>query len=295
MRKFINIWFPGSGLRVCALVLLIFSSKVSAQKSLNYFDSFITDTLLRSAHLGVSVFDPAANKFLHSYQSDKYFVPASNIKIITCYSALKYLPDSLSIDVRDTWWKDMGAGWAWTDDEEIANVFPIVPFLDSGAVWSGKVDSLLRPMMYHSDNFLAEQLLRTVNKQVKLDTVDLFKEMLQKPQWVDGCGLSRYNLFTPQHFIFILNKIYAEFGMNRIKTIFPSGNNGTLKNYYLADRGSVYAKTGSLTGVLALSGYVYTRKNKLLIFSVLVNNHNSAPSLIRRRIEKFIHSLRTEN
>ena len=293
VRKFINIWFPGAGL--IAIVLFIFCSNVSAQKTLNYFDSFITDTLLKSSHLGVSVFDPAGNKFLHSYQSDKYFVPASNIKIITCYSALKYLPDSLSIDVRDTWWKDMGPGWAWTDDEEIENVFPIVPFLDSGAIWSGKIDSLLRPMMFRSDNFLAEQLLRTLNKQVKFDTVDLFKEMPQKPAWVDGCGLSRYNLFTPQHLVFILNKIYTEFGMNRIKTIFPSGNNGTLKNYYLAEKGYIYAKTGSLTGVLALSGYAYTRKNKLLIFSVLVNNHNSQPSVIRRRIEKFVKSLIAEN
>ena len=83
--------------------------------------------------------------------------------------------------------------------------------------------------------------------------------------------------------------------MNRIKTIFPSGNSGTLKNYYLADKESVYAKTGSLTGVLALSGYVYTRKNKLLIFSVLVNNHNSRPSVIRRRIERFVQNLRAEN
>jgi D-alanyl-D-alanine carboxypeptidase len=265
----------------------------SAQKT--YFDNFITDTLLRSAHIGVSVFDPVANKYLHSYQSDKYFVPASNTKIITCYAALKYLPDSLSIDVRDTWWKDMGPGWAWTDDEEIENVFPVVPYLDSGAIWVGKIDSLLRPMMYRSDNFLTEQLWRLIHKQVKFDTIDVFKEMQQKPVWVDGCGLSRYNLFTPQHFVFILNKIYNEFGINRIKTIFPTGGTGTLKNYYLADKGFIYAKTGSLTGVVTLSGYLYTKKNKLLIFSVLINNHNLTASIVRRRIENFIHHLRHNN
>ncbi len=267
----------------------------SAQKPLNYFDRFITDTLLQSAHLGVSVFDPAANKFLHSYQSDKYFVPASNIKIITAYAALKYLKDTVVINAEDIYWKDMGPGWAWDDFNEIENPFPVVPFMDCGEIWSGVIDSLLRPMMFRSDNFLAEQLLRTVNKQVNFDTLDLFKGMPQKPAWVDGCGLSRYNLFSPQHFVFILNKMYAEFGMNRIKTIFPSGNNGTLKNYYVADKGSVYAKTGSLTGVIALSGYVYTKKNKLLIFSVLVNNHHSKPFVIRRRIEKFVQAIRSQN
>lgn len=277
----------------------------SAQKSVDYFDRFITDTLLSSAHLGVSVFDPAANTFIHSYQSNKYFVPASNIKIVTCYSALKYLPDSLSIDVRDTWWKDLGAGWAWTDDEEIENVFPIVPFLDSGAIWTGKIDSLLRPMMYRSNNFLAEQLLRTISRK-KLDKngtepildslqTNIFNGHLQKPVWADGSGLSRYNLFTPQHFIFILNKIYAEYGITRIKTIFPTGGSGTLKNYYLLDKGFIYAKTGSLTGVVTFSGYLYTRQNKLLIFSVLINNHHSSATAIRRRIETFIRQLRHNN
>jgi len=34
-----------------------------------------------------------------------------------------------------------------------------------------------------------------------------------------------------------------------------------LKNHYLAGNGYVFAKTGSLTGVICLSGYVYTVKN----------------------------------
>jgi D-alanyl-D-alanine carboxypeptidase/D-alanyl-D-alanine-endopeptidase (penicillin-binding protein 4) len=50
---------------------------------------------LQTAHVGISIFDPAANKYLYNYQGDKYFVPASNIKIPTCYAAMKYLGDSL--------------------------------------------------------------------------------------------------------------------------------------------------------------------------------------------------------
>ena len=50
---------------------------------------------LQTAHIGISIFDPAANKYLYNYQGDKYFVPASNIKIPTCYAAMKYLGDSL--------------------------------------------------------------------------------------------------------------------------------------------------------------------------------------------------------
>ncbi|HYH15527.1 MAG TPA: D-alanyl-D-alanine carboxypeptidase, partial [Flavisolibacter sp.] len=50
---------------------------------------------LQTAHIGISIFDPGANKYLYNYQGDKYFVPASNTKIPTCYAAMKYLGDSL--------------------------------------------------------------------------------------------------------------------------------------------------------------------------------------------------------
>ena len=50
---------------------------------------------LQTAHVGISIFDPAANKYLYNYQGDKYFVPASNTKLPTCYAAMKYLGDSL--------------------------------------------------------------------------------------------------------------------------------------------------------------------------------------------------------
>ena len=271
----------------------------------NYFDQFVTDAVFKSAHLGVSVYDPINKKFLHSYQSDKYFVPASNTKIITCYAALKYLPGSLSLEMHDTYVSGMGAGWAWNDYNELEDPYPEIPFMDSGEVWSGPLDSLLRPMMYRSDNYVAQQLLQMasrqklgkINEEIIIDTIrnELFNGVGIQPTWVDGCGLSRYNLFTPLNFIHALDKMQKEFGMQRMKIIFPSANNGTLKNYYLNDTGGIYAKTGSLTGVIALSGYIYTVKNKLLIFSVLVNNHNQPSSLIRRRIEKFIHALRVNN
>ena len=48
-----------------------------------------------AAHVGISIFEPAAGKYLYNYQGDKYFVPASNTKIPTCYAAMKYLGDSL--------------------------------------------------------------------------------------------------------------------------------------------------------------------------------------------------------
>jgi D-alanyl-D-alanine carboxypeptidase/D-alanyl-D-alanine-endopeptidase (penicillin-binding protein 4) len=119
-----------------------------------------------------------------------------------------------------------------------------------------------------------------------------FKDLPQKPRWVDGSGLSRYNLFTPQDFVFILNKMKTDFGMGRIQTILPTGNEGTLEGRFVADSNRIFAKTGTLSGVVSLSGFLYTRKNKLLIFSVLVNNHNATATQVRRAAEKFIQGIR---
>ncbi len=171
-------------------------------------------------------------------------------------------------------------------------------------IYSQATDSMLSLMMHRSDNFFAEQSLQMVslnrlgvmNDRKIIDTIlkTDFKNLPQPPRWADGSGLSRYNLFTPQDFVFILNKMKTEFGMERIKTILPTGGEGTIGSYYKADSGYIYVKTGTLSGVVALSGFLYTKKGKQLIFSILVNNHQSSAMDIRRAVEKFLQGVRNK-
>jgi len=119
-----------------------------------------------------------------------------------------------------------------------------------------------------------------------------FNDLPQKPRWVDGSGLSHYNLFSPRDFVTILDKMKTEFGMKRLQGIFPTGGSGTMQPYFKNDSSYIYAKTGSLSGVIALSGYLYTRQGKLLIFSILINNHRGAPGAIRTAIERFLLAVR---
>jgi D-alanyl-D-alanine carboxypeptidase/D-alanyl-D-alanine-endopeptidase (penicillin-binding protein 4) len=168
-------------------------------------------------------------------------------------------------------------------------------------IYSRPVDSLFRPMIYRSDNFFAEQTLLMVgarkiwkmDDQKIIDTLlnsDL-KDLPQRPKWVDGSGLSRYNLITPEDFVWLLNRMKDEFGIERMKSLLPTGGTGTLGNYYKQDSGYIFAKTGSLSGVICLSGYLITRKSHLLIFSVLVNNLLGNGGSVRREVEGFLNGI----
>ncbi|MES1219972.1 MAG: D-alanyl-D-alanine carboxypeptidase [Bacteroidota bacterium] len=90
MRK-IHIRFfllPG----VLYLLQACSSTRVIVQ---NEQKQFLTQPELRSAHVGICVYDETAATFLYKYQSDKYFTPASNTKLFSLYAGLKYLGDSL--------------------------------------------------------------------------------------------------------------------------------------------------------------------------------------------------------
>ena len=411
--------------------------------------AFVADSLFDHVHLGVSVYDPEKGEYLFRHQSDKYFTPASNTKLLSCYLAMKYLGDSIpALEWRDagdaiiirptgdptflhpdyplqpaadlirswskpvridtTAWKEtaLGPGWAWDDYNDDYSVersaFPIygdfirwhqvrakkenpqyatdtvdtfvysdpdldwpvemappaahgkfsvrrdlhsnrftviegnereatldVPFLTDGVrtavellkdtlhrqmginkgaasgpfqlLRSRPVDSMLRPMMYRSDNFFAEQSLLMVGYRLTgtfnndstigyLLANDL-RDMPQQPVWVDGSGLSRYNLFTPDDMVWILDRMRKEQPWSRITGVLATGGQGTLGREFEGDSTRIYAKTGSLSGVGALSGYLLTRSGKTLLFSVMFNNQRGPKAPIRHRVHAFLKEL----
>jgi serine-type D-Ala-D-Ala carboxypeptidase/endopeptidase (penicillin-binding protein 4) len=172
-------------------------------------------------------------------------------------------------------------------------------------IYSQPTDSLFKPMMHRSDNFFAEQTLLMasnehlgyMNDKKIIDTIlnkDL-NDIPQRPKWVDGSGLSRYNLATPQSLVYLLNKMKNEFGLERMKVVLPTGGEGTLSSYYKKNSGFIYAKTGTLSNNCALSGYLITNKGKLLIFSVLANNYITGATPVRKAVEQFIQQLVEKN
>lgn len=162
-------------------------------------------------------------------------------------------------------------------------------------------DSVLKTMMFRSDNFFAEQVLLMASQEALgyMNTTDFIDTVLKTacsglphpPKWVDASGLSRYNLFTPQDFIWLLKKMEQEMGQNKVLQLLPGGNQGTLSNYYTGMADAIHAKTGTLSGHVALSGYLTTKKGEPLLFSILVNNHQTSAAKVRRSVEAFLQKL----
>jgi D-alanyl-D-alanine carboxypeptidase/D-alanyl-D-alanine-endopeptidase (penicillin-binding protein 4) len=163
-------------------------------------------------------------------------------------------------------------------------------------------DSVYRVMMQDSDNFMAEQLLLqcaavvsdTLQPEIaiKYAVKNFLSDLSDPPQWVDGSGLSRFNLFTPRSIVELWKKIYEVVPQERLfKLIAAGGKNGTIKNYFKSDVPYVFGKTGSLSNVRSLSGFVVTKKGRVLIFSFMNNNFTAPGTEVRKRMEKIINRI----
>ncbi|MEM9648735.1 MAG: D-alanyl-D-alanine carboxypeptidase [Bacteroidota bacterium] len=157
-------------------------------------------------------------------------------------------------------------------------------------------DSIYRRMMYESDNFLAEQILMMASS-TQSDTlstkgaIDFMLEnhladLEQQPRWVDGSGLSRYNLFTPKSLVQILQKLHKQVPQNRLFHLFPhwdaDGTSEVWNNTQVPP--FIWAKSGSLGNNYNLSGYLRTKSGKLYIFSFMNNHFRKPSSEIRSQI-----------
>jgi D-alanyl-D-alanine carboxypeptidase/D-alanyl-D-alanine-endopeptidase (penicillin-binding protein 4) len=92
----------------------------------------------------------------------------------------------------------------------------------------------------------------------------------------DGSGLSRYNYVTAATVTSILEHLYKD-PVHRdafLATLPVAGKDGTMATrlHHTRAEGMALAKTGSISNVRALSGYVKTRDGEMLVFSILAND-----------------------
>src|SRR5882672_5355621 len=89
-QKFISSIRINQKFRISYPLLFFFLLSCNVQKQIGHLATtdILNNAALQSAHIGISVYDPASNKYLYNYQGDKYFVPASNTKLFSLYAGM---------------------------------------------------------------------------------------------------------------------------------------------------------------------------------------------------------------
>ena len=178
---------------------------------------------------------------------------------------------------------------------------PLAVHPDARIFYAGKMDSLYLPMLHESDNAVAEQLLVMIAAEKGWEPTQVIEnlkkepgnEFLQDIRWVDGSGLSRYNLIRPKDFIHILELLAKEVAQDRLLSLLPEASKtGTMRNVQDLNPGvRIWAKSGSYGNTYDLSGYYLTKDGKTLAFSVLSNLGNASVRDIKKSVVEFLRAI----
>ncbi len=172
----------------------------------------------------------------------------------------------------------------------------------SRLAYAGKLDSLFVPMLHSSDNQIAEQLLYLIAAQKNwvgptnkiIENLKKEDSLLLPLKWVDGSGLSRYNLMRPKDLVQVLRLLKEEIGEDRLFKLLPeSGSTGTIRRMVPDDKRSrFYAKSGSFGNTYNLSGYYLNAQGKWYVFSIMSNLGNQSIVNMRMNILGILNALR---
>jgi serine-type D-Ala-D-Ala carboxypeptidase/endopeptidase (penicillin-binding protein 4) len=209
----------------------------------------------------------------------------------------KYFTDSFNIALR-------------SQDIIVKEIKPLLatetvtPQTEVAFVESPPLADLVMEVNQNSNNLYAEVLLRTLgasdrqNSQEDPSILGLaaiqetLKQIGVDPKTykiVDGSGLSRHNLVSPESLIQTLKAMdkspYAQIYRQSLPA---SGVNGTLKNRFGGVENLIQAKTGTMTGVSALSGYITPQDYEPLVFSIIVNQSDQKAIATRQAIDEVV-------
>jgi serine-type D-Ala-D-Ala carboxypeptidase/endopeptidase (penicillin-binding protein 4) len=106
----------------------------------------------------------------------------------------------------------------------------------------------------------------------------------------DASGLARLNLLTPATVTALLRYMFnSRYREEWLSTLPVAAQDGTLSSRFGESpaAGRIYAKTGSLSHVSALSGYIRRLDGTWLAFSILVNNYNNRTAEVRGVMDRI--------
>jgi serine-type D-Ala-D-Ala carboxypeptidase/endopeptidase (penicillin-binding protein 4) len=176
------------------------------------------------------------------------------------------------------------------------------------AIESPPISELVREANLKSNNVYAEVLLKSIGRthpQANLSSDDtgslgiaLVKQRLTElgvnPQAYrisDGSGLSRHNLVAPAAFTQLLSGMATMSEGKLFRDSLPvAGVSGTLKNRLKGTlaQGNVQAKTGSMSGINTLAGYINPPQYSPLVFSIMLNQHDTSTAKMSKIVDEIV-------
>jgi serine-type D-Ala-D-Ala carboxypeptidase/endopeptidase (penicillin-binding protein 4) len=191
---------------------------------------------------------------LYSYNGSAFLIPASNVKLFTTAAALQSVADN-----PDGPWKTFGA----------------------------EIETINRFSDNEYANYMLKRIGGTSGAQNSLARLGLPANSYRQ---VDGSGLSRQNLAAPVTLVSLLKLMRSSPNYPQFYASLPTGGvSGTLRNRFgnTVVQGRVHAKTGTLTGVRALSGYLEHPIYGTIVFSIL-GNQSSGGEAMRKGIDDIV-------
>ncbi len=171
-------------------------------------------------------------------------------------------------------------------------------------VESPPLSQLLVETNQNSNNLYAEVLLRTLGTQTSASsTEDKIGLQILKATLtdlgvdstgyvlVDGSGLSRHNLVSPEALVQTLRAMTQSKVAAVYRASLPvAGISGTLQNRFrnTTAQGILQAKTGSMSGVAAISGYLNDPDYEPLVFSAIVNQSDQSATVLRQSLDEIV-------
>ncbi|MGB8701757.1 MAG: D-alanyl-D-alanine carboxypeptidase/D-alanyl-D-alanine-endopeptidase, partial [Thermosynechococcaceae cyanobacterium] len=168
------------------------------------------------------------------------------------------------------------------------------------------LNTLMTEINRNSNNFYAEALLRLMGSTVAnpqgVDTSEQGLGILTRTltqlgvnpqvyQLVDGSGLSRKNLVSPRALVQTLQAIARSPNGSLFRESLPlAGESGTLRRRFrnTVAQGRLRAKTGTLQGTTALSGYLDNPTYSPIVFSILVNHSTQSGAVLRQVADQIV-------
>ncbi len=172
---------------------------------------------------------------------------------------------------------------------------------------SPPLPELLAPILQVSQNWFAEMVLKTLGRELEgegswpagldverrflIDSIGVDSTLFDL---VDGSGLSTSNLVAPRAFVQLLVRMRRSQHAEAFLAGFPiAGETGTLKGRFTDARlvGRVRAKTGSISRVNTLTGWLDLPRGRTWTFSIELNNHTGTNREALARIDAIVAEL----